>query len=52
MEDRAEILRHRIEIYRRYLAMGVDVDVAELYLHFIAISEAELTEIERRSDTQ
>jgi hypothetical protein len=45
MEERAELLRRRIELYRRYLRGGVDANLAEQYLRQIIEDEAELREI-------
>ncbi len=45
MDERAEFLRRRIELYRRYLREGVDIDVAAEYLRQIAEDEGELAEI-------
>lgn len=50
MEDRAEILRRRIALYRRYLREGVNTALAAEYLRQIADDEAELAEIEASSD--
>ncbi len=47
MEDRAENLRRRITIYRRYLAEGVDSDLASQYLREILAAEKELERITR-----
>ncbi len=47
MSERAEILRRRIALYRRYLAEGVDAELARQYLRDIAHMEAELAEIEK-----
>ena len=46
MEERAAILRRRIELYRRYLREGVDAGLATEYLWQISQAEAELAEIE------
>ena len=47
MQKRAENLHRRIELYRRYLAEGVDADLARQYLDDIRTAEAELAEIEK-----
>jgi len=46
MEERADMLRRRIALYRRYLREGVDVALAGEYLRQLAEDETELTEIE------
>ena len=48
-DQRSEILRRRIALYRRYLAEGVDAELARHYLHEIRDATAELAEIERDS---
>jgi hypothetical protein len=50
MEQRAETLRRRIALYRRYLAEGVDADLARQYLDHLAMDEAELAGIERDTE--
>jgi hypothetical protein len=40
--QRAEMLRRKIELYRRYLREGVDAALALDYLREIAEAEAEL----------
>jgi hypothetical protein len=50
MEERADTLRRRIALYRRYLAEGVDADLARTYLSELAEAEAELWEIARGTD--
>jgi hypothetical protein len=45
-EDRAELLRRRIALYRRYLREGVEAALALEYLRHIAENEAELNRIE------
>ncbi len=50
MDERSELLRHRIELYRRYLREGVDANLAAQYLREIGAAEAELAEIEGRSE--
>ncbi len=47
MTERAELLRRRIALYRRYLTEGVDVDLARQYLNDITEAEAELEAIEK-----
>ncbi len=42
MEDRTELLRRRIALYRRYLREGVNDGLAVEYLRQIAEDEAEL----------
>lgn len=49
MNERAEILRHRIALYRQYLAEGVEAELAQHYLREIAGAEAELAAIEKES---
>jgi hypothetical protein len=46
-QDRAELLRRRIALYRRYLREGVEGALALEYLRQIAEDEAELKRIER-----
>jgi hypothetical protein len=46
-EDRATVLRRRIELYRNYLKRGVDAELAREYLRQIMASEAELQRIAR-----
>jgi hypothetical protein len=46
-QDRAELLRRRIALYRRYLREGVEGALALEYLRQIAEDEAELNRIER-----
>jgi hypothetical protein len=50
MKERVEGLRRRIVLYRRYLAEGVDADLAQTYLRELANAEAELSEIARSTD--
>jgi hypothetical protein len=45
-EERAELLRRRIALYRRYLREGVNGGFAIEYLRQIAEDEAELSHIE------
>ncbi len=45
MDDRAELLRRRIALYRRYLREGASLSAAELYLQQLKIDEAELMAI-------
>ena len=47
MEEHAESLRRRIALYRRYLAEGLDADLARIYLGELADADAELSEIAR-----
>jgi len=46
-EDRATVLRRRIELYRNYLKRGVDAELAREYLRQIMAAEAELQRIGR-----
>lgn len=50
MNERAEILRRRIALYRRYLAEGVEAELAQHYLREIVSTEAELAAIEKESE--
>jgi hypothetical protein len=50
MEERADTLRRRIALYRRYLAEGIDADLAQTYLRELAEAEAELSEIPQGTD--
>jgi hypothetical protein len=43
MDDRAEALRRRIALYRRYLREGLSAQQAMLYLNQLRRDEAELT---------
>jgi hypothetical protein len=52
MDERAAILRRRIELYRRYLREGVDAWMAAEYLQQIVADEAELAEIEGRPESR
>jgi hypothetical protein len=45
-EERAELLRRRIALYRRYLRDGVEGALALEYLRQIAEDETELNQIE------
>jgi len=45
-DDRAELLRRRIALYRSYLREGVEGALALYYLRQIAKDEAELNRIE------
>jgi hypothetical protein len=45
MDDRADLLRRRIELYRQYLRLGVAVGTAMTYLREIAVAEHELAEL-------
>jgi len=45
-DDRAELLRRRIALYRRYLGEGIEGALALDYLRQIAKDEAELNRIE------
>ena len=47
MQDRAELLRRRVAMYRRYLADGVDALLARHYLREIVAAEAELAKTEK-----
>lgn len=44
-EDRAAVLRRRIELYRNHLRRGVDAELALEYLRQIMAAEAELQRI-------
>lgn len=44
------MLRRRIALYRRYLSEGVDAELARIYLHEIAVAEAELARHEKQGD--
>ena len=46
MKERAEMLRRRTALYRRYLREGVDAALAGEYLRQIRDDEAELATIE------
>jgi hypothetical protein len=46
MEERADMLRRRIALYRRYLREGVDATLAGEYVRQIREDEAELAAIE------
>ena len=46
MRERVEFLRRRIELYRRYLREGVDIELAIEYLRQLSEDEAELAAIE------
>jgi hypothetical protein len=46
-DDRAELLRRRIALYRRYLGEGIEGALALDYLRQIAEAEAGLNRIER-----
>ena len=50
MEKRAETLRRRLALCRRYLAEGVDTEFARKYLSEIASAEAELARLEKDSN--
>jgi hypothetical protein len=50
LEERANALRKRIALYRRYLVEGVDADLALQYLRDLRVAEVELAEIERGTD--
>src|SRR2546423_6702243 len=49
-QNRADILRRRIELYRRLLSKGVDANLASVYLFEIGEAELELAELQRSSD--
>jgi len=51
MNSRADLLRRRIEHYRRLLAEGVDSELARHYLRQIAADLLELSEIEESVDS-
>jgi hypothetical protein len=46
MEERADILRRRIALYRRYLREGVDATLALEYVRQVGDDEAELAAME------
>ena len=46
MEERADMLRRRIALYRRYLREGVDAALAGEYVRQLGEDEAELAAIE------
>jgi hypothetical protein len=46
MEERADMLRRRIALYRRYLREGVDATLALEYVRQLGDDEAELAAIE------
>ena len=48
MNERAELLRRRIALYRRYLAEGVEAELAGHYLREIMDAEVELAGLETR----
>jgi hypothetical protein len=50
MEDRAELLHHRIEAHRCYLATGADITLVHLFLGQIAADEAEMVMIEEHKN--
>jgi hypothetical protein len=50
MEDRAENLRRRIDMYRCYLSEGADIQIVRLFLGQIAADEVELGAIENRNN--
>ncbi len=50
MKEQVEILRRRIALYRRYLAEGVDADLAKEYLAAILAAEAELARIDNQDN--
>lgn len=50
MDERAEMLRRRIALYRRYLAEGVDAELAWHYLNEIASAESQLAELREQNE--
>ncbi len=46
MEERADLLRRRIALFRRYLREGVDAALAAEYVRRLAEDETELAAIE------
>jgi hypothetical protein len=50
MEERAQKLWRRIALYRRYLAEGVDAELALEYLRALAGAGAELADLEQRTE--
>jgi len=45
MESHVDTLRHKLALYRRYLAAGVDSDLAPRYLREIKRLQTELARI-------
>jgi hypothetical protein len=50
MDERAAQLRRRIGLHRRYLADGIDAEIARHYLCGLAEDEAELAEVEKNTE--
>jgi hypothetical protein len=50
MDERAEMLRRRIALYRRHLAEGVDAELAWHYLSEIANAESQLAEMGEQNE--
>jgi cob(I)alamin adenosyltransferase len=50
MKERVQALRRLIDLYRRYLAEGVDEELAFKYLNQISNAEFELAIIEKTKD--
>ncbi len=50
MNERAEILRRKIALYRRSLSEGIDGELARRYLREIVEAESELARIENHND--
>ena len=46
MEERADVLRRRIALYRRYLREGVDAAIVGEYVQQLGEDEVELAAIE------
>ena len=50
MKERADILRRKIALYRKYLSEGIESDLARSYLREILEAETELAQIEKNTD--
>jgi hypothetical protein len=48
--SQADDLRRKIALYREYLAMGADLDLASIYLRQITRLETELGQIEAKAE--
>ena len=48
MEYRAELLRHRIDLYRQHLATGVCEVLESVYRRDLVLAETQLVELEER----
>ena len=49
-DNRATVLREKIGLYRRYLANGIDSDLAVRYLREIKRMEAEFARLSNEGD--